>query len=145
MSHSEIWTDGSCLGNPGPGGWAFLIKSTAGEVEQSGGEVHTTNNRMELFAAISALEALAPGSQVRLFADSQYVKDGITKWIHGWKRKGWQTSTKQPVKNEDLWRRLDAAIRHHTIEWRWTKGHAADAMNNRVDRSARAAAETFRG
>ncbi len=135
----EIHTDGACSGNPGPGGWGAVLRFRGVEKELSGGEAATTNNRMELMAAIAALEALTRASEVRLFTDSRYVMDGITKWIIGWKRNGWKTADKKPVKNEDLWRRLDAIASTHRIEWRWVKGHAGDPMNERVDALARAA------
>ena len=135
----EIWTDGACSGNPGPGGWGAVLRYGDTEKELSGGESATTNNRMELMGAISALEALKRSSKVRLHTDSKYVMDGVTKWIHGWKKNGWKTADKKPVKNEDLWRRLDAIASTHQIEWRWVKGHADDVMNNRADELARGA------
>jgi ribonuclease HI len=135
----EIHTDGACAGNPGPGGWGAIMRWRGTEKEMSGGEAATTNNRMELMGAIAALEALKKPSSVRLFTDSRYVMDGITKWIIGWKRNGWKTADKKPVKNEDLWRRLDAATAGHKIDWRWVKGHNGDPLNERVDEIARAA------
>jgi ribonuclease HI len=135
----EIWTDGACSGNPGPGGWGAVIRLPDGETELSGGENPTTNNRMELMGAISALEHLPEGAHATLHTDSQYVKNGLTQWIHGWKRNGWRTADKKPVKNEDLWRRLDDAARRHSVEWKWVKGHAGDPMNERADALARAA------
>jgi ribonuclease HI len=135
----EIWTDGACSGNPGPGGWGAVIRLPDGETELSGGENPTTNNRMELMGAISALEHLPEGARATLHTDSQYVKNGLTQWIHGWKRNGWRTADKKPVKNEDLWRRLDDAARRHSVEWKWVKGHAGDPMNERADALARAA------
>jgi len=135
----EIHTDGACSGNPGPGGWGAIMRWRGTEKEMSGGEAATTNNRMELMGAIAALEALKKPSTVRLFTDSRYVMDGITKWIIGWKRNGWKTADKKPVKNEDLWRRLDAATAGHKIDWRWVKGHNGDPLNERVDEIARAA------
>ncbi|RJF88094.1 ribonuclease HI [Oleomonas cavernae] len=135
----EIHTDGACSGNPGPGGWGAIMRWRGTEKELSGGEAATTNNRMELMGAIAALEALKKPSSVRLFTDSRYVMDGITKWILGWKRNGWKTADKKPVKNEDLWRRLDAATAGHKIDWRWVKGHNGDPLNERVDEIARAA------
>ena len=135
----EIWTDGACSGNPGPGGWGAILRYGDTEKELSGGEPATTNNRMELMGAIAALEALKRPSQVRLHTDSKYVMDGVTKWIHGWKKNGWKTADKKPVKNEDLWRRLDAIAATHQIDWRWVKGHADDVMNNRADELARGA------
>src|SRR5262245_54863405 len=139
MSIVEIWTDGACSGNPGPGGWGAILRYGDTEKQLSGGEAATTNNRMELMGAISALEALKRPSKVKLNTDSKYVMDGVTKWIHGWKKNGWKTADKKPVKNEDLWRRLDAIVATHQIEWKWVKGHADDVMNNRADDLARAA------
>ncbi|MEO0497615.1 MAG: ribonuclease HI [Pseudomonadota bacterium] len=133
----EIWTDGACSGNPGPGGWGAILRSGEHEKELSGGEVLTTNNRMELMAAIEALNAIKRPSDVTLWTDSTYVKGGITGWIAGWKRNGWRTSAKKPVKNEDLWRLLDEAVQRHRIEWRWVKGHAGQAENERADELAR--------
>jgi ribonuclease HI len=135
----EIFTDGACSGNPGPGGWGAILRYKGTEKELSGGEVLTTNNRMELMAAIAALEALNRPSSVRLTTDSVYVRDGISKWLHNWKRNGWKTAAKKPVKNDDLWRRLDAAQAPHTIEWLWIKGHAGHIENERCDALARAA------
>ena len=137
----EAFTDGACLGNPGPGGWGVLLRFGAAEKELSGGEAATTNNRMELMAAISALESLKRPTRVRLSTDSRYVMDGITKWIHGWKKNGWKTADKKPVKNADLWVRLDAAVRTHRIDWQWVKGHSGHMENDRVDEIARLAAE----
>jgi len=133
----EIWTDGSCSGNPGPGGWGALMRYGDHEKELSGGAADTTNNRMELMAAIAALESLKRSCDVRLTTDSVYVKDGITKWIHGWKRNGWRTAAKKPVKNADLWQRLDQAIADHTVSWHWVKGHAGHEENERADQLAR--------
>jgi len=135
----RIWTDGACHGNPGPGGWAALIRGGIADQELTGGDVDTTNNRMELMAAISALEALPDQSSAVLFTDSQYVVNGITKWIHDWKPRGWRTAGKKPVKNVDLWQRLEAAAASHVIEWRWVKGHAGHPENERVDALAGAA------
>ncbi len=135
----EIFTDGACSGNPGPGGWGVVLRWRGHEKELSGGTPETTNNRMELMAAISGLEVLTRPSAVRLVTDSTYVKDGITKWIHGWKRNGWKTAAKKPVKNEDLWRRLDAALAGHEVAWEWVKGHAGHPENERADALARAA------
>lgn len=140
----DIWTDGACSGNPGPGGWGAVLRYGETEKEFSGAEAATTNNRMELMAAIMALEALKRPSRVRLHTDSKYVMDGLTKWIHGWKKNGWKTADKKPVKNEDLWKRLDAANARHEVEWKWVKGHADDAMNNRADELARNAIGTLR-
>jgi ribonuclease HI len=143
MSRVEIWTDGACSGNPGPGGWGAILKLEAREKELSGGETLTTNNRMELMAAISALEALSRPCGVDLHTDSQYLRQGVTSWMHGWKRNGWRTADKKPVKNEDLWRRLDAAVASHDIEWRWVKGHAGEAMNERADELARSGMKPY--
>ncbi|HZF43556.1 MAG TPA: ribonuclease HI [Sphingomonadaceae bacterium] len=136
----EIATDGACKGNPGPGGWGALIRMGAHEKELSGGEPVTTNNRMELLAAIRSLEALTRPCRVQLSTDSVYVRDGITKWIHGWQKNGWKTAARKPVKNDELWRELLAATKPHIIEWKWVKGHAGDPDNERVDRLASDAA-----
>ena len=133
----DIFTDGACSGNPGPGGWGAMLRYRGTEREINGGEANTTNNRMEMMAAIQALEALRRPSRVTLYTDSKYLSDGITKWIHGWKRRGWKTAGKKPVKNQDLWQRLDAAIAGHDIEWRWVKGHAGHRENERADALAR--------
>jgi ribonuclease HI len=132
----EIWSDGACRGNPGPGGWGVLLRANGAEKELYGGEESTTNNRMELMAAIRALEALKRPSRVKLYTDSIYVMKGITEWIHDWKRKGWRTADKKPVKNEDLWRRLDELAAKHEIEWHWVKGHAGHPENERADELA---------
>jgi ribonuclease HI len=132
----EIYTDGACRGNPGPGGWGVLLRYNSQEKELWGGEAGTTNNRMELMAAIRALEALKRPSQVKLYTDSIYVMKGITEWIHRWKRSGWRTADRKPVKNEDLWRRLDELAQMHKIEWHWVKGHAGHPENERADRLA---------
>jgi ribonuclease HI len=129
----EVYADGACKGNPGPGGWGVLMVDGGKERELHGGEPATTNNRMELTAVIRALEALPGGSRVRLYTDSQYVQKGITEWIHAWKRRGWRTADKKPVKNDDLWKRLDEAARSHQVEWRWVKGHAGHPGNERAD------------
>jgi ribonuclease HI len=129
----EIHTDGACRGNPGPGGWGALLRANGTEKELYGGEAATTNNRMELMAAIRALEALKRPSRVKLYTDSIYVMKGITTWIHSWKRRGWRTADKQPVKNEDLWRQLDEARLKHEVEWHWVKGHAGHPENERAD------------
>ena len=139
-----IYTDGSCLGNPGPGGRGAILVYGDVEKEMSGGEDNTTNNRMELLAAIMALEALKRPVAVTLTSDSSYLKDGITKWIHGWKKNGWKTAAKKPVANQDLWQRLDEAITPHQINWQWVKGHAGHPMNERCDDLARLAAETIK-
>ncbi len=128
-----IHTDGACSGNPGPGGWGAVLQAGDHVKELKGGAAHTTNNRMELTAAIEALAALKRPSVVTLVTDSTYVRDGVTKWIHGWKQNGWRTSAKKPVKNEDLWRRLDELAHTHQVEWRWVKGHAGDRGNERAD------------
>jgi ribonuclease HI len=129
----EIWSDGACRGNPGPGGWGVLLRANGVEKELYGGEADTTNNRMELMAAIRALEALKRPSRVKLYTDSIYVMKGITAWIHDWKKKGWRTADKKPVKNEDLWRRLDELAARHGVEWHWVKGHAGHPENERAD------------
>ncbi|MEL7024922.1 MAG: ribonuclease HI [Pseudomonadota bacterium] len=128
-----IYTDGACRGNPGPGGWGALLQSGEHRRELSGGEPETTNNRMELRAAIEALNALRRACDVDLYTDSVYVRDGITKWLAGWKARGWKTAAKKPVKNQDLWEALDGATQRHTIEWHWVKGHAGDPGNERAD------------
>jgi ribonuclease HI len=132
-----IYTDGACSGNPGPGGWGALLNYNGTVKELHGGEKDTTNNRMELRAAIEALSALKRSCTVEMHVDSQYVKDGITKWIHGWKKNGWKTADKKPVKNAELWQALDAAIARHTISWHWVKGHAGHPENERADELAR--------
>jgi ribonuclease HI len=137
MSDVSIWTDGACSGNPGPGGWGVILVKGEHRKEMFGGELDTTNNRMELMAAISALEALKKPCTVTLHIDSQYVRQGIMTWIHGWKRNGWKTADKKPVKNAELWLRLDEAAKPHRIDWRWVKGHAGDVMNERADELAR--------
>lgn len=129
----EIWTDGACKGNPGPGGWGALLRSNGHEKELFGGEELTTNNRMELQAVIEALRALKEPCRVTLHVDSQYVMNGITKWITGWKRNGWRTASKKPVKNEDLWRALDEEVARHDVRWVWVRGHAGDPGNERAD------------
>jgi ribonuclease HI len=140
----EIFTDGACKGNPGPGGWGAVLRWNDHEKELSGGEPDTTNNRMEMMAAIVALEALKRPSEVRLWTDSVYVRDGITQWIHGWKRNGWRTAAKKPVANAELWQRLDAAAARHRVDWRWVKGHAGHPENERADKLASDAAEALR-
>jgi ribonuclease HI len=132
-----IWTDGACSGNPGPGGWGAILSADGRERELCGGAPATTNNRMELTAAIAALEALKRPCRVELRTDSQYLRGGVTAWLDNWKRNGWRAADKKPVKNDDLWRRLDAAAQRHEIDWRWVKGHAGDAMNERADALAR--------
>ena len=129
----EIWTDGACKGNPGPGGWGVLLKMGAIEKTLHGGEPLTTNNRMEMLAVIEALGALKRPCKVLLHVDSQYVMKGMTEWIHGWKQRGWRTADKKPVKNADLWQRMDEEVAKHTITWKWVKGHAGDPGNERAD------------
>jgi len=143
-SRITIWSDGACSGNPGPGGWGAVLMWNGHEKELSGGEALTTNNRMELMAAISALEALKKPSAVDLHTDSQYLRGGITGWIKGWKRNGWRTADKKPVKNDDLWKRLDAAAARHDITWHWVKGHAGTDGNERADALARAGMAPFK-
>lgn len=140
----EIFTDGACRGNPGPGGWAALLRKGATEREISGGERETTNNRMELLAAIRALEALHKPCRVQLFTDSAYVRDGITRWIHKWRLNGWRTSDRKPVKNAELWQELVEAAEPHRVEWHWVKGHSGHPENDRVDALACAAADANR-
>ena len=144
MKKIEIHTDGACLGNPGPGGWAALLRYNAHERELAGGEADTTNNRMELMAAIRGLEALSEPCEVMLQTDSQYVRQGITEWMPGWVRRGWKTAGGDPVKNRDLWERLHAAAGRHRIDWRWVKGHNGDPDNERVDMLARIASQQAR-
>jgi len=144
MKQVEIHTDGACLGNPGPGGWAALLRYGATERELVGGEADTTNNRMELMAAIAGLEALKSPCEVVLHTDSQYVKKGIGEWMPNWIRRGWKTAAGDPVKNKDLWERLAAANTRHQVVWKWVKGHAGHVDNERVDQLARAAAERIR-
>jgi ribonuclease HI len=141
----DIYTDGACSGNPGPGGWGFLVRMANIETELCGGEPATTNNRMELLAVIEALQSLTHPVEARVYTDSQYVQKGITVWIHSWKQRGWKTAGKEPVKNEDLWRRLDALATGHRLQWHWVKGHAGHPDNERVDALARAGLEQARG
>jgi ribonuclease HI len=136
----QLITDGACLGNPGPGGWAAILRYGDKKKEIFGSEPHTTNNRMELRAAIEGLRALKEGCEVEVVTDSEYLKNGITTWIHGWKRKGWMTAAKKPVVNQDLWKDLDEEVSRHKTQWSWTKGHASHADNNRCDELASAAA-----
>jgi ribonuclease HI len=140
----DLYTDGACSGNPGPGGWGALLRFGAVEKELSGSEAMSTNNRMELMAAISGLEALKKPARVKLYTDSIYVRDGITKWLKGWKAKGWLTADKKPVKNKELWQRLEAAAHIHKIDWLWVKGHSGHPENDRVDQLARDAIRTMR-
>lgn len=135
----EIFTDGACSGNPGPGGWGAVLRWKDHQKELSGFDEATTNNRMELMAAISALESLKRDMHAELTTDSTYVKDGITKWIHGWKQKGWKTAAKKPVKNKDLWQRLELAVAEHSVTWHWVKGHTGHPENERADELARLA------
>ena len=149
MPELFAYTDGACSGNPGPGGWGVLMIARDGgavvkEREMQGGEPLTTNNRMELMAAISALEALTKPVEITVVTDSAYVKNGVTEWIHGWKRNGWRTAGKDPVKNAELWQRLDAAQARHKVVWRWIKGHAGHAENERADALARAGMAPFK-
>ena len=149
MTELMAWTDGACSGNPGPGGWGVLMRAMDGgqivkERELQGGEGDTTNNRMELMAAISALEVLTRPSEITITTDSAYVKNGVTEWIHGWKRNGWKTAARAPVKNVELWQRLDAAQAQHKVVWRWIKGHAGHAENERADALARAGMAPFK-
>ena len=144
MTVVDIYTDGACSGNPGPGGWGAILRHKRGERELSGGEPETTNNRMEMMAAIQALEALKRPVTVRVHTDSVYLKQGITEWIHRWKANGWKTANKSPVKNVDLWRRLDAALAPHDVTWHWVKGHSGHPENERADALARAALEDYR-
>ncbi len=149
MTELTAYTDGACSGNPGPGGWGVLLQAKSGEAllkekELSGGVSETTNNRMELQAAIAALEALERPSKLRVVTDSVYVRDGVTKWMHGWKKNGWKTSSKKPVKNEDLWRLLDEAQSRHEVKWDWVKGHAGHPENERADELARAGMAPFK-
>lgn len=139
----EIFTDGACSGNPGPGGWAALIRNHGDEITLSGGASGTTNNRMEIMAAIMALESLNGSRKVRLTTDSQYLKLGITEWINNWKKRGWLTSNKKPVKNLDLWQRLDRAAGRHEIEWEWVRGHSLHVENELVDEAAKKAMKKF--
>lgn len=149
MPDLYAYTDGACSGNPGPGGWGVLLLAKQGDEtlksrELKGGAAETTNNQMELMAAIMALETLDKPSTLTLVTDSSYVKDGITQWIHGWKRNGWKTSAKKPVKNAELWQRLDTATDRHQIKWEWIKGHAGHAENEQADELARAGMEPFK-
>ncbi len=149
MTDLFAYTDGACSGNPGPGGWGVLMRAMNGEEivkerELSGGEADTTNNRMELLAAINALESLTRASRITVVTDSAYVKNGVTGWIHGWKRNGWKTAAKKPVKNAELWQRLDEAQRRHDVTWEWVKGHAGHPENERADELARAGMAPFK-
>jgi ribonuclease HI len=140
----QIWTDGACSGNPGPGGWGALLRMGKNQKELKGGEKETTNNRMELTASIEALNVLKRPCEIDLHTDSQYVKSGITSWIHNWKRNGWKTAAKKPVKNVDLWQQLEMAIERHEITWHWVKGHAGNAENEKADELAREGMEPYK-
>ena len=142
MTSIVIYTDGACKGNPGPGGWGAFLAADGKERELWGGEKLTTNNRMELTAVIESLTALTRRCEVTLYTDSQYVRQGITSWIHGWRARGWMTADKKPVKNQDLWQRLDALNKEHNVDWRWVKGHAGDPGNERADALANRGVET---
>lgn len=144
MKHVEIFTDGACSGNPGPGGWGAILRWNGKEKELSGGEAETTNNRMELMAAITALETLKEPVSADLYTDSSYVRDGIGKWMFGWKKNGWKTADNKPVKNLELWQRLDEARKRHKIEWHWIKGHAGHPENERADELARLGMAPFK-
>ena len=149
MPELYAYTDGACSGNPGPGGWGVLLRATEGakilkQKELSGGEPHTTNNRMELLAAINALETLERPSTITIVTDSAYVKNGVTTWIHGWKRNGWKTADKKPVKNVELWQRIELAQERHNVTWKWVKGHAGHPENERADELARAGMAPFK-
>jgi ribonuclease HI len=143
MSRVIIHTDGACSGNPGPGGWGAIIRDGDKITEMKGGEAATTNNRMELLAAISALEALPDATPAELHTDSQYLRDGITQWMHNWKKNGWRTSDKKPVKNVDLWKRLEAAAERHQVAWHWVRGHVGHDENERADELAREGMQPF--
>ena len=149
MPELYAYTDGACSGNPGPGGWGVLLRATEGDKilkqkELSGGEPHTTNNRMELLAAINALETLERPSTITIATDSAYAKNGVTTWIHGWKRNGWKTADKKPVKNVELWQRIELAQERHNVTWKWVKGHAGHPENERADELARAGMAPFK-
>ncbi|GGE44092.1 ribonuclease H [Primorskyibacter flagellatus] len=149
MPDYYAFTDGACSGNPGPGGWGVLLQAREGDTvlkerDLSGGEADTTNNRMELLAAINALESLGRATAITVVTDSAYVKNGVTSWIHGWKRNGWKTADRKPVKNADLWQRLDEAQKRHTVTWKWVKGHAGHPENERADELARAGMAPFK-
>jgi ribonuclease HI len=141
----DLFTDGACSGNPGPGGWAALLRAGRHEKELSGGEAQTTNNRMEMTAAIRGLEILRKPLEITVHTDSRYLMDGATKWLKRWKANGWKTADKKPVKNDDLWRQLDTLLTRHTVTWRWVQGHSGHVENERVDALARAACEVFSG
>ena len=144
MKKVTLYTDGACSGNPGPGGWACVLIYGEHEKELSGGAAETTNNRMEMTAALEGLKILKRPCKVEFYTDSNYLKDGVTQWLAGWKKRGWKTAAKQPVKNQDIWEQLDQVIQTHQIEWHWVKGHAGDEYNERCDELAREALEEFR-
>jgi len=144
LKHVEIFTDGACSGNPGPGGWGAILRHGTSVKEMSGGEAETTNNRMELLGAISALNALKSACEVDLYTDSKYVMDGISKWIFGWKKNGWKTAAKKPVKNAELWQALDQANQRHKVKWHWVKGHDGHPENERADELAREGMAPFK-
>ena len=144
MNHIEIHTDGACKGNPGPGGWGVLLRSGHTEKELFGGELATTNNRMELTAVIEALGSLKRRAPVAIYTDSEYVKNGMTTWIHGWKKRGWLTADKKPVKNIELWQKLDALVGQHDVQWHWVRGHTGDPGNERADALANRGVESLR-
>ena len=144
MKKVTLITDGSCLGNPGPGGWAAILRFGPQTKELSGGEPETTNNRMEMTAVIEGLKVLKEPCEISIEIDSEYVKNGVTQWMDGWKKRGWMTAAKKPVKNQDLWQKIDAALAGHTVQWKWVKGHAEHADNNRCDELAREAASAIR-
>ena len=141
----DLFTDGACRGNPGPGGWGVLLRWRDHEKEMKGGERDTTNNRMEMMAAIKGLESIKRPAQIRIYTDSIYVRDGITKWIHGWKKRDWKTADKKPVKNIDLWKRLESALEPHAVEWHWVKGHDGHPENERADALANLGLERANG
>lgn len=145
MQEVEIYTDGACKGNPGPGGWGAILRYKGTEKHLNGAEPDTTNNRMELSAALMALNSLKRPCRVKLTTDSEYLRKGITEWIHGWKQKGWRTASKQPVKNADLWQALDEAVKHHDIEWHWVKGHSGHPENELADQLANQAIDAMLG
>jgi ribonuclease HI len=145
LTRVEAWTDGACRGNPGPGGWGALLRSGGHERELKGAEALTTNNRMELTAAIMALESLKRPCTVELYTDSQYVRGGITEWLAGWKKNGWRTAGRQPVKNQDLWQALEAAAERHDVRWHWVKGHSGHPENDRADALANEAIDSLAG
>jgi len=144
LTQVELFTDGACSGNPGPGGWGLIMRWKGAEKEMCGGEPHTTNNRMEMMAVIEGLNAMKRPCEIDVYTDSQYVQKGITEWVHGWKKRGWKTADKKPVKNEDLWKMLDEAASRHKVQWHWVRGHAGHAENERADELARQGLEAAR-